>query len=199
MSWRPELAWTCPPRVVFDDLDGRDSNPQQRCHSKYQGRRAKDGRQPARGRTRQRAPAGKARRSETIRQANPNCPQSDRADQLFTPRPGRRGLPLVTPPPLLDGFGTQSARCPCDWPKGVPSPLIGLGGVAGLTADRPSNRKMSNIVLRWLPSAERRQTRSHLSDWSREPPSPSLNSAHRERYGIRMERGEGVVVVKAKM
>ena len=65
----------------------------------------------------------------------------------------------------------------------------------GVTADRPSNRKMSNIVLHWLPLAERRQTRSHLSDWSRETPSPSLNSAHRERYGVRIQRGEGVVVV----
>ena len=101
VSWRPELSWTSPPRVVFEVLDPRDLNPQQRCHFKYQGRRMKDGRHPARGRTRQRASAGKAKRSKTIRQANPNsnCFQSDRAKQLFTPRPGGRGLPLITHPP----------------------------------------------------------------------------------------------------
>ena len=35
--------------------------------------------------------------------ANPNSLQSDRAKQLFTPRPGGRGLPLVTRPPPLTG------------------------------------------------------------------------------------------------
>ena len=38
-------TWTCPPHVVFDDLALRDSNPQQRCHSKHQGRRKSVGRQ----------------------------------------------------------------------------------------------------------------------------------------------------------
>ena len=224
MSWRPELSWTCPPRVVFDVLDWRDSNPQQRRHSKYQGRRMKDGHQPVRGRTRQRVPAGQARRSQTIRPANPNCWQTPTAGkpQLRanpncgqTPTAGSRIAPInyslpvqgggdslsEPAPPLLDGFGARSARCRSDWPKGAPSPLIGPGGgggVAGITADCPSNRKRSNIVLRSLSLAERQQTRPHLSDGSRETPSPSFNSAHRERYGIRMERGEGVVV-KAKI
>ena len=172
MSWKPELSWTCPPRVVFDVLDRRDSNPQPQCHSKYLGRRMKGGRQPARARTRQRGPAGKARRSWAIRQTKPTTLQSDHAEQLSTPSPEGRSRLLRPALPHWTVLVRKCARRPRDWPKGAPSPLIGPGGVAGFTADRPSNRKSSNIVLRWLSLADQWQTRSDLSDWARETPSP---------------------------
>ena len=72
----------------------------------------------------------------------------------------------------------KCVRRPRDWQKGAPSPLIGPGGMAAATADRPSNRE-SNIVLRGLRSlADRRQPRSHPPDWERERRQVLVNSVH---------------------
>ena len=58
-------------------------------------------------------------------------PVGSRRSIIHSPSRGE-GTPSHNPPPsLLDGFGTRSARCPGDWPKGAPSPLIGLGGRGG--------------------------------------------------------------------
>ena len=129
-----------------------------------------------------RTPAGQTRRPGN---------EADKA----TRRPGDETLTFFTPDstprtllhPLLQRGGAASfdplsltglfwhakcARRPRDWPKGEPSPLIGPGGMAAATADRPSNRE-SNIVLRGLRSlADRRQPRSHPPDWARETPGP---------------------------
>ena len=49
------------------------------------------------------------------------------APQPYSPL-SEGGRLLAIRSPSLDGFGTQFARRPREWPKGAPSPLIGLGG-----------------------------------------------------------------------
>ena len=163
------------------------STRQPRCHSECPGRRMKSGRQPARARTKQRVPADKVRRSGRPKTNSTPTLLSDRAKLFFTPSAeGMSRLPW-TRSRSLDGFSVQMRSSPRDWPKGAPSPLIGPGGMAAATADCPSNRE-SNIVLRGLRSlAERRQPRSHPRI-GRERRQVLLNSAHRERYGVSMER-----------
>ena len=202
MSWKPELSWTCPPRVVFDVLDRRDSIQQPRGHSKYPGWRKKGGHQPARARTRQRAPAGKARRSgrpkPTLRQTKTNNSQGrmDGAEgrKRLENKPGPKKLSIgrVAPTiiPLLCWEDPRLSVASVHWVEGVsrPSPP---------EKDRPSKRKLSNSIPRWLPIGRtpRLCARRSLGKQGLRPlfgveftPLGTSDSTHRERYGVRMER-----------
>ena len=105
--------------------------------------------------------------------------REDPADKTLTPTASsqiapnnyslllQRGGAASSDPLSLTGrfWRAKCARCPGDWPKGAPSPLIGPeGGVTAVAADRPSNKE-SNMVLRGLCLlAVRRQPCSHPPD-----------------------------------
>ena len=132
------------------------------------------------GRTPTSASANKAasanRQGQAIRQTKNQLNSDDFcriAPNYYSPLLQRGGATCHGPALAHSTFwACKCARRLRDWPKGAPSLLIGPGGVAAATADRPSNRE-SNIVLRGLRSlADQRQPRSHPPDWARETPGP---------------------------
>ena len=87
----------------------------------------------------------------------------------------------------LDGLARKCAPRPRDWPKGAPSPLNGPGGMAAATADCPSNRRvtLSCVGCAHWPTDGNLARSPRIG---RERCEVLLNSAHRERYGVRIER-----------
>ena len=179
MSWKPELSWTCPPRVVFDVLDRWDSIQQPRGHCKYPGWRKKGGRQTARARTMQRAPAGKARRSgrpkPSLRQTKTNNSQGrmdgaegrKRLENKLGPKKLSIGRVAPTIIPLLCWEGPRLSVASVHWVEGVSRPSLP-------EKDRPSKRKLSNSIPRWLPIGRTPRLCARVAHWANRDTCPYL-------------------------